>query len=119
MDFYRFDKEVGLAINKYETRAAFFTKVLRSLEDMRLGFIQVEATGIVGYHQATVYQLFIVVEGKGWVTGEDRIRIEIEAGEGVFWQSGEWHESGSDEGMRALVIESTNIDRSLLVRSDR
>jgi len=73
-----------------------------------------DAGGVVGYHQATVEQLYIVVQGEGWVTGTDRERISIKSGEGVIWDKGEWHESGSESGMLALVVESETIDTSLL-----
>jgi hypothetical protein len=37
--------------------------------------------GVVGFHQATCPQLFLVVAGKGWVTDESRERISIESGQ--------------------------------------
>jgi quercetin dioxygenase-like cupin family protein len=105
MKRFRFDKEIGFAINQYESDGAHFIKLLRTNQKTNIGFIQVEADGIVGYHQATVQQLFIAVEGEGWVTGEDRKRISIKSGEGVIWDKGEWHESGSRTAMTSLVIE--------------
>ncbi|KMJ59912.1 cupin [Bacillus sp. LL01] len=114
MKFFRFDKEVGFPIKQYDSQAAQFIKVLRGKQETSVGFIQVDAGGVVGYHQASVQQLFIVVQGDGWVTGTDRERISIKSGEGVMWEKGEWHESGSDSGMLALVVESETIDCSLL-----
>jgi hypothetical protein len=37
-------------------------------------------------------------------------RETIGAGEAVLWEPGEEHESGSDDGMTALVVESDSID---------
>ncbi|WP_404346712.1 cupin domain-containing protein [Sutcliffiella horikoshii] len=114
MKFFRFDKEVGFLIKQYDSQAAHFIKVCRNQQENSIGFIQLDAGGVVGYHQATVEQLFIVVQGEGWVTGTDRERISIKSGEGVMWDKGEWHESGSESGMLALVVESETIDTSLL-----
>ncbi len=66
--------------------------------------------GVLGRHPATVAQLFVVVSGSGWVSGEDGERVEIAAGEAALWEAGEEHESGSDEGMTALVVESERVD---------
>ncbi len=114
MKFFRFDKEVGFPIKQYDSQAAHFMKVCRNQEENSIGFIQLDAGGEVGYHQATVEQLYIVVQGEGWVTGTDRERISIKSGEGVMWDKGEWHESGSESGLLALVVESETIDTSLL-----
>lgn len=114
MIFFRFDKEIGFPIKRYDSLTAHFITVLRSKEETSVGFIHIEAGGVVGYHQASVQQLFIVVQGGGWVTGTNREKMVIESGEGVMWEEGEWHESGSESGMLALVIESESIDTSHL-----
>ncbi|MFE7082930.1 hypothetical protein [Priestia megaterium] len=36
--------------------------------------------GILGPHQAPISQLFVVVQGEGWVPGEDQKQINIKAG---------------------------------------
>ncbi|ART77032.1 cupin [Sutcliffiella horikoshii] len=114
MKFFRFDKEIGFPIKQYDSQGAHFIKVCRNKQENSIGFIQLDAGGVVGYHQATVQQLFIVVQGDGWVTGTDREKTPIKSGEGVMWEEGEWHESGSESGMLALVVESETIDTSLL-----
>ncbi|KPB03790.1 cupin domain-containing protein [Bacillus sp. CHD6a] len=114
MKFFRFEKEVGFPIKQFDSKEAHYIKVWRSKQENNVGFIQIDAGGVVGYHQATVQQLFIVVQGEGWVTGTDREKISIKSGEGVMWEEGEWHESGSENGMLAIVIESESIDPSLL-----
>jgi len=65
----------------------------------------VPAGGVVYFHEATVPQLYCVVAGSGWVTGPDRNRVAICAFEAAFWEAGEWHESGSEEGLTAIVLE--------------
>lgn len=49
------------------------------------------------------------MEGSGWVAGDDGKHVPIEAGQAALWHSGEEHESGSDTGMRAAVLEAAEI----------
>ncbi len=72
--------------------------------------IELGPAGIVARHPAAGAQLFAVIQGSGWVSGDDGEREQIRAGEAVLWQPGEEHESGSDEGMTALVIEADSLD---------
>jgi quercetin dioxygenase-like cupin family protein len=72
--------------------------------------IDVDPGGVVGRHPATVAQLFVVVRGAGWVSGGDGEREPITAGTAVLWDPGEEHESGSDEGMTVLVVETESLE---------
>ena len=72
--------------------------------------ISLGAGGRLGRHAAGSEQLFLVVSGSGWVSGSDGDRVSIRAGEAAIWSAGEEHESGSDEGMTALVVESEQLD---------
>jgi hypothetical protein len=67
---------------------------------------------LIGYHQATVPQLLLVVEGKGWVRGESSERTGIETGQGIDWEEGEWHAAGTETGMTAFIIEAVHFDLS-------
>jgi mannose-6-phosphate isomerase-like protein (cupin superfamily) len=71
--------------------------------------IEIGAGGVLGRHPATVPQLFVAVRGSGWVSGGEGERESIEAGEAVAWDLGEEHESGSDEGMTAIVVEAESL----------
>ena len=72
--------------------------------------IHIAPGGVVARHPAVVPQLYVVVSGSGWVSGAEGERQPIEAGEAVLWEQGEEHESGSETGMKALVIEAESID---------
>ena len=62
--------------------------------------------GTIGRHAAAVPQLFVVVEGSGWVAGDNAEQVEVAAGDAVLWDADEEHEAGTDEGMVSLVVES-------------
>jgi quercetin dioxygenase-like cupin family protein len=85
-------------------------RVRRLASEAHAVVIEIGPGGVVGRHTAVVAQLFVVVRGTGWVSGADGLRIQISAGEAVLWEAGEEHESGSEEGMTALVVEAEQID---------
>ena len=61
--------------------------------------------GKIGAHPAGFGQLFLVIEGSGWVSGADGRRVEIFAGQGAYFARGEMHSKGSDVGMTAIMIQ--------------
>ncbi len=77
--------------------------------DAHVVLIRIEGGGVLGRHLAAADQLFVIVEGEGWVSGADDSRIRVEAGAAVFWATGEEHESGTDAGMTALVVEARRL----------
>ena len=72
--------------------------------------IEIAPGGVVGRHPAAAPQLFVAVRGSGWVSSGDGAREPIEAGDAVAWERGEEHESGSDGGMTAIVVEAEPLD---------
>jgi quercetin dioxygenase-like cupin family protein len=85
-------------------------RVRRLASEAHAVVIEIAPGGVVARHPAVVSQLFVVVSGSGWVSGNDDEREAIRAGEAVVWDQGEEHESGSDEGMTALVVEAESLD---------
>ena len=84
-------------------------RVRRLAPSAHVVVIEVGPGGVVARHPAASAQLFAVVSGDGWVSGADGAREAIAAGQAVLWEPGEEHESGSDEGMTALVVEAEAI----------
>jgi len=97
-------------ITNYNSINAAATPVLRDLQGVHLTWIRIDAGGVLGNHQAVTNQLFIVVSGDGWIQVQGSSRVNVTAGQGAFWQAGEWHESGTDSGLMALVVESDALD---------
>jgi quercetin dioxygenase-like cupin family protein len=60
--------------------------------------------GVIGEHPTGFGQLFLVMDGSGWVTGADGSRVTLSAGQGAFFENGERHSKGSERGMTALMI---------------
>jgi quercetin dioxygenase-like cupin family protein len=67
------------------------------------------AGGRIVRHPATFPQILAVLEGSGHVTGADGDPQPISAGEAVFWTAGEVHETVSEHGLTALVLEGNGL----------
>ncbi len=115
MKIFRFDSQVGKNIDHYKSSGFILSKVARLSEEAFINCAYLSAKGLIGYHQATTSQLYLVVQGQGWVRGESPERISIQAGQAAFWSEGEWHESGTETGMTAIIIENANLDPAELM----
>lgn len=73
-----------------------------------------EQDGVIGYHQAPMAQLLLVVNGKGQVKGNDDVFIDIQQGDAVYWEKDEWHETKTISGLTAIMIEGEQLDLSHL-----
>lgn len=48
----------------------------------------------------------VVLNGRGWASGGDRVRVPIEAGQGVWWSAGEaWDIGAVAEPMAYIEVE--------------
>lgn len=54
-------------------------------------------------------QLFLVMDGSGWVAGADGSRVTLSAGQGAFFENGARHSKGSESGMTALMVQVSSL----------
>jgi len=69
----------------------------------------------ISYYDEAAPQLFLLVEGKGWIRNEFDEVFPIKEGQAIFWAQNEWHESGSETGMTAVIIEGISFDPAELM----
>jgi hypothetical protein len=50
-----------------------------------------------------------VLEGSGEVSGADGVGEPVAAGEAVYWVAGEEHETRTETGLTALVLEGDGL----------
>jgi quercetin dioxygenase-like cupin family protein len=111
MKLFRLDPEVGKSINAYGSSAFVISKLVRVSNETDIKCAYLKPNGVIGCHQTTKDQLFVVVQGEGWVRGESpESRRPIQTGQAAFWDEGEWHESGTETGMVVILIEGEEID---------
>ncbi|MCA0988458.1 cupin domain-containing protein [Guptibacillus algicola] len=113
MKRYRFDKEVGKDITKFDSKNVLISPITRLMEEsidvMQIACMHLERDGLIGGHEAVVPQMFIVLEGEGIVKGGDREPHRIQKGQLAMWEAGEWHETSSKDGLTAIVVESDRL----------
>jgi quercetin dioxygenase-like cupin family protein len=115
MRLFRFDASVGRPIDQFGSTQLMLSPIARTTGQVQIVCMHIGPAGLVGFHQADPAQLFLVVAGEGWVRSETPEQVPIQAGQAAFWESGEWHESGSDTGMTAIVIEGQTLDPGQLM----
>ena len=74
MQLFRFDATAGQALEVFDSQTVVLSRIGRVDGEVQIGCMHIGAGGIVGYHKATVRQLFLVVTGTGWVRGADETR---------------------------------------------
>jgi quercetin dioxygenase-like cupin family protein len=100
----------GEATDRWGSTGAAVTRLLETEGAAGVAFMRYAPGGVLGRHDTGLPQLFVVVDGEGWVSGADGAHLRIDAGEAAYWETGESHESGSDIGMTALIVQSTALD---------
>ena len=96
-------------ITAHGSVGATVTPVARE-EHVSVVQIELEPDGVLGMHPAAIPQLFVVIAGEGTVRGADGEPRLVAAGDAVWWDAGEQHETRSGTGLIALVIESPGLD---------
>jgi len=109
LKIYNFDKDTGREITNFDSKQSVFSRIIQHNESLHIGCMFIGPEGIVGSHPATINQLFLVVQGEGWVTGKEGIQYRIQSGKAAYWEPGEVHESGSEQGMTVIVIEGEDL----------
>ena len=112
MERLRFDAESGSAPpdeRLENVTIAPLTPPLRSGVPLQAAVLRLAPGGRIARHPAIVPQILAVLEGEGHVSGGDGSFVPIAAGEAVFWAAGEEHETLTDSGLTALVIEAEGL----------
>lgn len=63
----------------------------------------------IGAHPTGFDQLFLVVSGEGWASGNEGERVSLRAGQGVYFECGEMHVKGSATGMTVIIVQVTHL----------
>ena len=115
MKLFRFRREDGHAIAAYGSRGVTLSPLTEALARgaaVQAACFRLDPGGVIGRHPATVPQILAVVEGTGWVSGPDGVEHEIGPGDAAFWDTGEEHETRTESGLTAIVIEGAVLPRS-------
>ncbi|WMT39659.1 cupin [Paenibacillus sp. D2_2] len=110
MRIFSFEKQFGREITNFNSKQSIFSRIIQHNKPVQIGCFYIGAEGIIGSHPATVNQLFLVLNGQGWVKGKEGIKYHIQSGKAAYWVPREEHESGSEHGMTVIVIEGEDLE---------
>jgi quercetin dioxygenase-like cupin family protein len=97
------------SITEFGSEGASIQRIATS-DEISVVRIALRAGGRLAMHPASRPQLFIVVEGAGTVCGDEGDAQTVSAGTSVWWQQGEFHETNTELGLVAIVIEANSLD---------
>lgn len=104
-----FGKDQAKAIEAYESFGAYSSELAHGNGEVHTYVIHFRPGGAVGPHPAGFDQVFLVVQGSGWVAGSDGVRHSVVEGCAAFVPTGELHSKGSETGMLAVMIQASNL----------
>lgn len=108
MEVYQFNKESGKKISAFNSDFVM-ARIVQTAKATHVGCMYLQEKGVIGYHQAVVPQLLLVMSGEGYVRGDKEEYIKVQSGDAVFWEKSEWHETKTETGLTAIVIESEEL----------
>ncbi len=107
----QFSADAAEPIKSYSSVSASAVALAHGEGASHVYAVHVEAGGQIGPHPAGFDQLFLVVQGSGWVAGADGVRHSISALQGAFVPKGEAHAKGSQAGMVAIMVQASSFAR--------
>jgi len=118
MRLFRCDAAAGHAIARFNSRNAVMTGIQRGSMQLQLGCLHLGPGGVLGYHPATTRQLLLVVAGGGWVRAGAGERRPIATGQAAYWEPGEEHETATDTGLTAIILESDSLEPAQFLQEE-
>jgi quercetin dioxygenase-like cupin family protein len=112
LERFAFTPETALAPQHeflHDVTIAPLTRPLSDETSFQVAVFRVAPGGSIARHTAAVAQILAVIEGSGEVSGADGVLEAIAAGEAVYWAEGEEHETRTDTGLTALVLEGPDV----------
>ena len=92
-------------IDSFQSVRAFSARLGDGHGEAHVYCVRFDPGGKIGEHPAGFGQFFLIIEGSGWVSGQDGKIVELSAGQGAYFSRGETHSKGSDAGMTAIMIQ--------------
>lgn len=110
MQTFNFGRDVATLIDRHASVGASQVQLGRSTDEAHVNVVYLEAGGVLGEHEAPTPQLFVVVDGAGWVSSEDGEQREVSAGMAILWSKGELHAAGTATGMTAVIVQALELE---------
>jgi hypothetical protein len=110
MKIFRFDPKASKEDEQFGSVKAIIARVLQLDNNAEVNAVHIHPSEHLSVQQAMTQQLFLIVNGEGWVKSESGEITTVKQGQAIFWGESELPESGTDLGMTAVIIGNINID---------
>jgi hypothetical protein len=109
MRIVKYTRELAQPITLFDSTGAMSVPLGDGVGEAHIYWVHIEAGGCIGAHPAGFGQLFLVVAGSGWVAGADGVRVAVSAGQGAYFERGEYHSKGSEAGLAAIMVQVADL----------
>lgn len=72
----------------------------------RTHVVHIAPGGTLGEHEATMRQVFAVIDGEAEISTEQGARVPLPAGRFVVWEVGELHQTWALSAVTAVIVET-------------
>jgi quercetin dioxygenase-like cupin family protein len=117
MHFIDFTPGHETPISVYDSQGASALPLGEGRGEGHVYCIRIEPGGAIGPHEAGFGQLFLVVAGSGWVSGDDGVRRPLGVGWAACIGRGEVHAKGSEAGLTAIMVQLTDLVAAPMARA--
>jgi len=113
LERFRFGSDVAFAPREELLDGVTVAPLSRSIfqgPPFQAAVFRVAPGGRIARHPASYPQVLAVLDGFGNVSGPSGVDEPIEAGDAVFWEAGQEHETKTADGLTALIIEGDGLE---------
>lgn len=110
MKIYYFDPKLGKEDGPFGNVKAIIARVLQLDNRAEINAVYIHPGEQLSVQQVMSQQMFLLVDGEGWVKNESGEKKTVTQGQAIFWGESELPESGTESGMTAVIIGNINID---------
>ena len=110
MRVLRLAAESGRSIQAFGSAGFTLAPLARLASNARISCARLEPRGRIGQHPAASAQLLLVIQGEARVRGGTDDAVPLRAGEAAFWEKGESHETSTEGGLTAIIVEAESLD---------
>jgi quercetin dioxygenase-like cupin family protein len=114
MHIFDFEAIGTTPILEYQSTGATSASIANGGGEAHVHWLRFEPGGQISPHPTGFAQLFIPLDGCGWVAGPDGRRQIVKRGQAALFSRGETHSKGSDSGMSALMVQVFDLKDELL-----
>ena len=93
-------------IGAYGSSGFALSSIASTSDQCAVHWARLDPGGRIARHPTVGWQTFVMLDGEGQVSGGDGENVVVRAGDVVLWEPGELHETTTDHGLSAVIVET-------------